>query len=134
MSVDWIAECSIESTINQQSTINIQHSTISGSAERCGQQGDHDFVVADERVAMARSGCRPGDYVGLRTIAAYEVQIHRRQAVERDAFVARERDRLQKDLRQHDRRAAVQIDAAPEPRDVRDEIPEVAQAAVAERS
>ena len=48
-------------------------------------------------------------------------------------LIARERDGLEEHLGQDHGRAAVQVHAAFEPRDVRDEIAEVAQAAFAER-
>ncbi len=50
-----------------------------------------------------------------------------------DALVARQRDRLEEHLRQHDRGSAVQIDAAREPRDTGREVAEVAKARVADR-
>ena len=43
------------------------------------------------------------DDVGLRAIEAHEIEVDRRQAVERDAPVARERDGFQEHLRQHHR-------------------------------
>ena len=46
-----------------------------------------------------------------------EIEVDRRQAVERPAFVARDRDRLQEHLGQHHRGSAIQVDAALEPRD-----------------
>src|SRR6266852_5823447 len=67
-----------------------------GSATRVDHGGreerDHDLVVADERVSASVAGRRPRDDVGLRAIRADEIKIHRRQAGEREAFVAREGD------------------------------------------
>ena len=48
------------------------------------------------------------------------------------ALIARERHGFQEHLGQHHGRAAVQVDAAVEPRDIGDEVPEVAQAAFAD--
>ena len=54
------------------------------------QERKHDLVVADERVAASR--CRRPDGVTtlvIGPIQAHEVEVHGREAVERDAAVAR---------------------------------------------
>ena len=91
-------------------------------------------MVTDDRVSVADAGDGARHDVGLRTVAADEVEVHGRQALETmRAVIARERNGFQEHLREHDRRSAVQIDAVFEPRDVRDEVAEVAQAALADR-
>ena len=50
-----------------------------------------------------------------------------------DALISCERHRLEKHLRQDDRRSAIEVDAASQPRDGRGEIAEIAQAHVANR-
>src|SRR5205814_10673332 len=105
----------------------------SGAEESRGEEREHELVVAADRVPAAGAGGRPHDDVRLRTILAHEIQIRGRQLREGDAAIAGERDRFQEDLRQHDGGAAVQVHTALEPRDVRDEVAEIAEAALAER-
>ncbi len=62
-----------------------------------------------------------------------EIQVDRRQAVQRSALIAGQRHRLQEHFRQDHGGPAVEVDAPFEPRDVRDEVPKVAQAPLAER-
>ena len=72
--------------------------------------------MAGQRIAASRPRGRPADDVGQRPIVPQEIQVHRRQAVERSSFVARDRDRLEKHFGQHHRRSAIQVDAVLEAR------------------
>ena len=81
---------------------------------------------------LDRAGGWPQDDVGLRSVLADEIQVHRRQFGERDAAIARKGDGLEKRLWQDDRRSTVQVDTALEPRDVRDEISKIAQTPLAD--
>src|SRR5438067_7321481 len=103
------------------------------SAKCGGEQWNHDFMVPDDRIATAGAGGRTSHDVRLGTIVADEIEIHSREPGERNASIVRERDRLQKDLRQHDGRSAVQIDAAFQPGDIRNEVAEITETAFTNR-
>ena len=69
--------------------------------------------MSEQRDAGAASaGDRARQHVGLRPVHPQEIDIHRRQVVERGAGVAGQRDGLQEHFRKDDGGAAVQVDAA----------------------
>src|SRR5688572_31758398 len=107
---------------------NLNDTSAGGLHERGGQQRNQQLVMARQREAAARSRGRPVDDIRERPVVPQEIQVHRRQAVERAAVVARDRDGLQEHLGQHHRGAAIQIDTALQTRDRRDEILEIAEA------
>src|SRR6185503_16562557 len=93
-----------------------------------------DLMVAGQAVAPAVAGDGTLHDVDSRPIRLDEVEVRGGEALHRMAEVARERQRLQEHLGQHDRRADVQVDAASaEPRDLRGEQAEVEVGGAAER-
>lgn len=88
--------------------------------------------MADERIPTSRDGRGACHDVRVRAIVSNEVEIDRREIREPDSLIARQRDRLEKNLRQDDGRATVEVDAVFETCDIANEILEVAQASLSE--
>src|SRR5512137_2896152 len=80
--------------------------------QRRGQKWDQDLVVSSEAIAAAGALGGALDDVHIRPIGLYEVEIGRGEIIELVLEIARQGHCLQKDLRQHHRRADVDIDAA----------------------
>lgn len=90
-------------------------------------------MVAGEREAPAAAERGPAHHVRARPVVLDEVHVHRREMRQRMAEVAAERDRLEEDLGQKDRRAEIDIYAAFELSDERAEALEVAARRLAGR-
>src|SRR6187455_3301803 len=96
--------------------------------ERSGKKRDHHLVMTDERISLA-GAARGGtvDDVRQRPVLALEVDVNGGQSTERDAVIAGDRDRLEKDLGKDHRRPAIEVNPLLEAGDITDEIPEIAE-------
>src|SRR5262249_20380925 len=78
-----------------------------------GQQGDHQFVVARDRVPFApRYRVRTLDHVDAWPVVLEKIEVRRDKASQRMSEIPRRRHRFEEDLGQQYRRSHVEIDAS----------------------
>ena len=108
-------------------------SSLLGVDNRGGKQRNHQLVVADERIAAAGAGCRPRHDIGLRAVQADEIQIDRRQPSSAMPRLRASATAFRNTSGSTTADPQLRYTPCSEPRHVRHEIPEIAQAAFAER-
>ena len=81
--------------------------------QRGGDQRNHDFMVTGQRIAApAGLRVRALHHIHARTVVLQEIEIHGGEIAQLVAQIAHAGDGLQKNLRHHDRRARVDVNAA----------------------
>src|SRR5215471_13885356 len=90
--------------------------------------------MAHERISTAARYRRTSHDIRHRTIHSKEVEVDGGESGKLDAAIAGQGNGLEKYFREHDRRAAIHVDAAVQSRHVRHEVAEVSKGAFAESS